>query len=142
MGRNRGTVSIREISKNSDNIVVTGYVSDLELGNLYRGCSMFLFPSLFEGFGMPPVEAMGFGKPTLVSDIPVLKEVTMGSAIYVQNPDSFDAWKIAIKDNLDKLEVVTPQFERFKQQIVSHYHPNKVSSLYLDLFETVLVNEK
>jgi glycosyltransferase involved in cell wall biosynthesis len=43
-------------------------------------------PSLFEGFGMPPIEAMALGVPTLVTDIPPLREITMGKAHYLRDP--------------------------------------------------------
>jgi glycosyltransferase involved in cell wall biosynthesis len=67
-------------------VVLTGFVADDQLGALYRGASMFVLPSLFEGFGMPAVEALALGAPTLVSDLPVLREVTLDRARYVANP--------------------------------------------------------
>lgn len=67
-------------------VIVTGFVSDYELGRWYRNASLFVFPSLFEGFGMPPVEALGMGVPTLTTRCGSLLEVTMGLAQYVDNP--------------------------------------------------------
>lgn len=70
----------------------TGHIDDATLGSLYRSATVFCFPSLFEGFGLPPVEAMGLGTATIVSDIAALREVTLGLANYVSNPRSADEW--------------------------------------------------
>jgi len=70
----------------TDHVKITGFVSDQELGALYRGAAAFVLPSLFEGFGMPPIEAMALGIPTLVTDIPPLREITMGKAHYLSDP--------------------------------------------------------
>jgi glycosyltransferase involved in cell wall biosynthesis len=70
----------------TEHVKITGFVTDEELGALYRGASAFVLPSLLEGFGMPPIEAMALGVPTLVTDIPPLREVTMGRAHYLSDP--------------------------------------------------------
>jgi len=59
--------------------------SDEEIINLYKYAKLFIFPSLYEGFGLPPLEAMAIGIPVLASDIPVLKEVC-GNAAHFFNP--------------------------------------------------------
>lgn len=61
---------------------VLGHVSDEELSCYYRHASLFLYPSLYEGFGIPPLEAMSNACPVLVSDIPALKEVYGDSVAY------------------------------------------------------------
>jgi glycosyltransferase involved in cell wall biosynthesis len=80
------TVELVEELKLGDDVVVTGFVSDQQLGALYRGADLFVLPSLFEGFGMPAVEAMALGAPALISDLPVLREVTLDQAHYIENP--------------------------------------------------------
>ena len=65
----------------------TGHVTDAELRWLYAQTRIFLFLSLGEGFGMPPVEADHFGAPLLVSDLPVLRENLGDSARYVDPLD-------------------------------------------------------
>jgi glycosyltransferase involved in cell wall biosynthesis len=57
--------------------------------NLYKNAKLLVFPSLYEGFGLPPLEAMSCGCPAAVSDIPVLREVCGDAAIYF-NPESED----------------------------------------------------
>ena len=50
-------------------------MADEELAWLYQHCKAFLFPSTYEGFGIPPIEAQAVGAPVLASDIPALREV-------------------------------------------------------------------
>ena len=64
------------------NIRYLGRVTDEELVQLYNQAVCFIFPSLYEGFGLPPIEAMSCGCPVLVSDIPVLHEVCGDAATY------------------------------------------------------------
>ena len=70
----------------SDNLVLAGYVSDGELRALYENAECFVFPSFYEGFGLPPLEAMHCGCPTLVSDRSSIPEVCGSAALYC-NPD-------------------------------------------------------
>ena len=65
-----------------DHIQFLGRVSDDELVRLYNQATCFVFPSLYEGFGLPPLEAMACGCPVLVSDIPVEREVCGDAALY------------------------------------------------------------
>ena len=65
-----------------DNIRYLGRVTDEELVRLYNQAVCFIFPSLYEGFGLPPIEAMSCGCHVLVSDIPVLREVCGDAATY------------------------------------------------------------
>ena len=60
-------------------------ISQVELVNLYNSVDCLLFPSLYEGFGWPPLEAMACGTPVIVSNIPVLKE-TLGDAALSNDP--------------------------------------------------------
>lgn len=60
----------------------TGYISDAELKELYRKASLFVYPSLYEGFGIPPLEAIYYKCPVLISNIPVFREIFDESAIF------------------------------------------------------------
>lgn len=73
-----------------------GYVPEGELPWLYAGATLLLFPSLYEGFGMPVIEAMACGTPVAASDIPVLHEVAGDAAAFVR-PTNEDAWGNAIE---------------------------------------------
>ena len=69
-------------------IVVTGYVPDEDLPALYSGASLFVYPSLYEGFGMPPLEAMACNTPVIASDNSSLPEVLGDAGILVDARDS------------------------------------------------------
>lgn len=64
-----------------------GYVSEEELAALYRRAALVVFPSLYEGFGLPAVEAQHAGTPLVCSDIPVLREVAGDGALFVAPED-------------------------------------------------------
>jgi glycosyltransferase involved in cell wall biosynthesis/ADP-heptose:LPS heptosyltransferase len=59
----------------TDELVVTGYVNDVDLVQLYNSCELFVFPSLHEGLGLPPLEAMACGAPVIAADATSLPEV-------------------------------------------------------------------
>ena len=69
-------------------IILTGYLADVDLRALYSSCAASAYPSQYEGFGLPPLEAMACGAPVLASDIPSIAEVVGNSARLV---DPFDA---------------------------------------------------
>lgn len=71
----------------TDLVKYVGRVSDGELKSLYQAAAVFVFPSLYEGYGLPPIEAMACGCPTAVANIPVLREVCGTAAAYF-NPAS------------------------------------------------------
>ena len=58
------------------------YLSASDLVNAYKNCYALLFPSMFEGFGYPPIEAMQYGKPVLASNVASIPEVCGEAAIY------------------------------------------------------------
>ncbi|MDE6088733.1 MAG: glycosyltransferase family 4 protein, partial [Oscillospiraceae bacterium] len=69
------------------NILFTEYIADSDLCTILSGALAFVFPSVYEGFGMPPLEAMACGTPVLVSDAASLPEVTGKSAVIVPPED-------------------------------------------------------
>jgi glycosyltransferase involved in cell wall biosynthesis len=66
-----------------DRIIVAGYVSDNQLAPLYSGALAFLYPSLYEGFGLPPLEAMQCGTPVITGNAPAFREVVGANGIMV-----------------------------------------------------------
>jgi len=83
----------------TDRIIFTGYVSNEDLVNLYNLASLFVFPSIYEGFGLPPLEAMASGCPTLVSNAASIPEVCGDSARYFDPNDPNDI-AVRIEDAL------------------------------------------
>lgn len=84
-------------------VILTGFVENEERNTLYRYCRAFLFPSVFEGFGMPPVEAMLFGSIVVTTDRSSIPEVTQGKANYVSEPYDADAWIQVMKNPEDHI---------------------------------------
>ncbi|WP_300157602.1 glycosyltransferase family 1 protein, partial [Solidesulfovibrio sp.] len=78
--------TVRELGI-ADRLVFTGYVSDAELAWLYASCHAFLYPSLFEGFGLPVLEAMSLGAAVVCSDATSLPEVAGDAAVLVDPLD-------------------------------------------------------
>jgi glycosyltransferase involved in cell wall biosynthesis len=68
-----------------------GYIPDETLAVLYRSAEVFVFPSLYEGFGLPPLEAMASGTPVVTSNTSSMPEVTGGAAVLV---DPYDVGSI------------------------------------------------
>jgi glycosyltransferase involved in cell wall biosynthesis len=82
----------------SPDVTVTGFVPDEELAALYAGCSVFCYPSLYEGFGLPVLEAMQSGAPTITSSVSSLPEVGGDAVMYVDPRD-----ESAIQGALERL---------------------------------------
>lgn len=89
------TLDLLESLRFKQDVIVTGFVPDDELPALYAGADLFVFPSLYEGFGLPVLEAMAYGKATIVSKGGALPEAA-GSAGISVDPDDVDAFAEAI----------------------------------------------
>jgi glycosyltransferase involved in cell wall biosynthesis len=76
---------VLEKSTVRNRILLTDYLHDDDLRGLYSSCSAFVYPSIYEGFGLPPLEAMACGAPVIASRIPALTE-TLGSAAHFFDP--------------------------------------------------------
>jgi alpha-1,3-rhamnosyl/mannosyltransferase len=72
----------------SAKVLFTGYVDDAELAWLYRNCRANIYTSHFEGFGLPVLEGMEFGAPTIASDCTALREIAGDAAILVKPGDT------------------------------------------------------
>ena len=86
------TIKAAAISEASENIVFTGYVPESDLAALYTGALCFAYPSFFEGFGIPLLEAMRCGTPTITSDRTCFPEVVGDASLII---DPFDEQSIA-----------------------------------------------
>lgn len=82
----------------SNRIQFLGYVTDEQLKSLYKHAKMFVFPSFYEGFGLPPVEAMLFGCPVIASNVASLPEVLEDAALYCDPSNS-----ASIVEKIDEL---------------------------------------
>lgn len=98
-------------------VILTGYVSELELEFLYRRSLLYVFPSFNEGFGIPVLEAMGMGVPVIVSDSGSLREIG-GDAVEVFS--TFDERELSqkmaklIKEDTQRKFLIEKGFERHR----------------------------
>ncbi len=94
---------LEEFIKNSevrDDIKAIGVAADEDLPALYRGADLFAFPSHYEGFGLPVLEAMACGTPVVCSSTPALIELAGDAAIF-SDPDDPGAWAVALRELLE-----------------------------------------
>jgi glycosyltransferase involved in cell wall biosynthesis len=82
-------------------VIFTGTITDAELMGLYNSADAFVFPSLYEGFGLPPLEAMACGCPVITSDRTSIPEV-VGDAGILLDPEDTEAWCTAMYRVLDE----------------------------------------
>ena len=108
---------IKNLMKKIQNVEFTGYVSDNKLVKLYQEAKIFVYPSLYEGFGIPPLEAMASGTPVISSNVASLPEVC-GDAVYYVNPydvnDIAKGIETVLKDEKLQKELVQRGLERVK----------------------------
>jgi len=110
--------------------------SDEVIISLYKFADLFVFPSLFEGFGLPPLEAVSLGCPVILSDIPILREI-FGEAGFYFNPyceeDLARAILTVLSDEKLRSELLEKQKERLKM-----FDKNKIIEQYISLFERMI----
>ena len=102
--------AIAEVPADS-RVIQLGHVAAADLPGLYYGASAFCFPSLVEGFGIPPLEAMASGCPVLAADIPALREV-LGDAAMFADPLSVDALRDGLERVLEDADLQSTLRER------------------------------
>lgn len=80
----------------NERVHLPGYIPDEALQAMYQNALLSVYPSLYEGFGLPPLESMTYGCPAINSSIPALREVSEDAALYV---DPYDVEDMTIKIN-------------------------------------------
>ena len=129
---------VRQAARSSgveDRIRFSGFVSDDDLLQLYNACDLFVFPSFYEGFGLPALEAMACGRAVACSNTSALPEVVDGAAILF-DPYSMDEMVRALRDLLldDELR---RRMERLGLQRAAHFSWQKTAERTLDVYRDV-----
>ena len=119
----------------SDRLILTDYVPDEDLPALYSGADLVAYPSLYEGFGLPPVEAMACGTPVIVSNAPCMPEIAGSGALVLPTIDS-SPWAKAfvelIKNPKQRLEwanaglLRSKDFDWVRTAAETRYHYERV----------------
>ena len=139
-----GAVSslIKELHLSND-IVITGHVSNDELVALLQNTSAMVFPSLYEGFGIPVVDAMEFSIPVIASPIPAISEVCDSNISYFRNP--YDSVSMAedISKFLDCRDSESTQ-SRIRQaaDFAQNYSPKKTALKTLEVLEKTIATHQ
>ena len=103
----------------ADRVQLLGYVPDDRLLELYARASAFMFPSRYEGFGLPPLQALAAGVPVVASDIPVLREV-LGNATHFATPGDAQGFASALASALGPGSVADADTARGRLRARSH----------------------
>jgi glycosyltransferase involved in cell wall biosynthesis/SAM-dependent methyltransferase len=119
----------------AERVHLLGFVSDEELSALWRGAFCLLFPSLYEGFGMPLLEAMQFGTPIVCSQLASLSEVGGEAARYIDPRRPADIG-VALQELFDQPALRRALIERGGQQLKSFRSAHMVER-YLGVFDEV-----
>jgi glycosyltransferase involved in cell wall biosynthesis len=130
---------VREAAKESgvgERIQFFGFVSDSDLLQFYNACDVFVFPSFYEGFGLPALEAMACGRAVICSNTSALPEVVDGAALLF-DPYASDEIVRALADLLLDAELRT-RMERLGLQRAAHFSWQKTAERTLEVFHEVV----
>jgi glycosyltransferase involved in cell wall biosynthesis len=128
-----------EKSPMRDRILLTDYLHDEDLRALYAACRAFIYPSIYEGFGLPPLEAMACGAPVIASRTPALTE-TIGGAALLFDPRKVEELTGEILELLDPVsgENARHRLSTAGQRRASEFSWEKTARLTWSVYETAL----
>ena len=123
-------------------VVITGHLNQKELDLFYRQAKLFIFPSLYEGFGLPPLEALGRKVPVISSDRASLPEV-LGDKVRYFNPEKVKDIQRAIKQSLvEPLVIDDLELEKLKKRFVWKKMAQRIQKEYIRLLQKETKNRK
>lgn len=126
---------IKEVAQNErvrSQLVFTGFVPDEDLAPLYSGALAFVYPSLYEGFGLPPLEAMQCGLPVITSNVSSLPEVVGNAAIQVSPMDADALCQVLI--NVVNSEALRTDLSEKSLQRAKLFSWEKFVQAHIDLY--------
>jgi glycosyltransferase involved in cell wall biosynthesis len=132
VGRNYNVSKLIKELDLEKRIIKLGNIDESLLAQLYSGTDIFLFPSIFEGFGSPVVEAMSFGLPVIASSMAALPEV-VGGAGFLCDPFDIDCWK----DKILSLATDEHLYNLAKEKGINRAHYFSAENQYLSLMKVL-----
>ena len=111
-------------------VVVTDYVDDIDLEQLYQKAEVFIFPSLYEGFGLPPLEALGYGLPVISSNKSSLPEILEDKVMYFNPESKEDMAKTILKHN-QQIKISRVDIAKLKEKYSWHKMAKEIYQIYL-----------
>jgi len=129
--------SVRETGM-ENRIVFTGFISEKELDSLFRIADFLIYPSLYEGFGIPVLEAMKMGLPVITSNTTAMPEVA-GGAAYLVNPNNIEEMTSAMSELLQNKQLQEEMIGKGLERARSYTWQN-VSESYLKLYQEIIAS--
>jgi len=117
------------------NVILTGFVQDDDLSSIYQGSTAYIFPSLYEGFGLPPLEAMTMGVPVISNQHGCMREILGKSAYYFDGSDKESiakAIKKILTDDALRKKLIVAGYQRIKK-----YDWKKMGAQTLEIYKNV-----
>lgn len=136
---NKDLVLVQKIAKERKDIMLVGYVPDQDLPSLYNAATLCVMPSLYEGFGLPIVEAMVCGSPVVTSKSGSIEEVAQDAAIYA-DPYKSDDIARCIKDVFEDAKLLKMFSEKGIVQ-AKKFSWNKTADETISVYKEVLEND-
>jgi len=119
----------------SASVIFAGRVGEREKADYYRVCDVFIFPSLVEGFGMAPAEAMAFGKPVVASKTTSVPEVVEdGRTGFLADPTDEEGFAEKIARLLDSPDLRADMGRAGQRRVAEHFDFNRTAEKLLDLY--------
>lgn len=124
--------------KMENRVILTGKISENEKHYYLQNCEAFVFPSLFEGFGLPPIEAMTYGKPIFLANRTSLPEIGGKYAFYW---DSFDPESMAktFEKGMDIFERSKEEYQKQLKARASNFSWERTAKNYLKIYNDLLI---
>ena len=123
-----------------DRVVFTGYIDEEDKAAIYQGAQIFTFPSVYEGFGLPPLEAMASGVPVISSDTSSMPEV-IGEAGLLISPYDKKKWVEAISRVSQSPKLIQEMREKNKRQ-VAKFSWTKAAEKTLEVYKKAIMDDK
>ena len=113
--------------ESTDNVKYLGYLNDEEIKTTIKNAEALIYPTLYEGFGIPPIEAMALGTKVIVSDIPAIREIYENTVYYIDPYNS----------NIDLEKLLNEEVEN-REKILEKYSWKKSAKVLLNILEKYL----